>query len=257
MSHALLNSEPGNVEPTSWYGEDFFPGAYEDADGVLDQFFQLCFLAGPSTCAFWFPSPEKIKEAFLGIDNRLHSSPIPSSAGPFDWSTWRNAIFQSLYNPFDKFTGPGGIDTLFAMVYNGSYSTLNLSALAEPTSEPSIKPLLDPTSGRPNDPSFNLISCADHKKFQFTDVKDLQSYFESKILTDRGFFVQGSTPNDGLLCGREYEFLQSVLVTNTVECAGLNITTADEFNGTFKGVKTSCPILFLSSVKDPVTPLHE
>lgn len=171
------------------------PETYQDADEILDKFFELCVLAGPTRCAFWFPSVKETKEAFWKIDNQLRVSPIATSAGVFDWSSWQWYLHWTLYDPETSFTGFLGLDTVMASIYHGNFSETLLGAVGTGTSE---------VDGLTNGDALSVVICMDHLPYTIEDVRDYQPYLENKTLAEMGMFVQGNTAGESLLCGREF-----------------------------------------------------
>lgn len=75
-----------------------------DTDKVLQAFFDSCFDAGPSECAFYKPSPEAISRNLNKLYDITKTRPFPvflnaSSYGIVDYNFLRNSVFQSLYFP--------------------------------------------------------------------------------------------------------------------------------------------------------------
>ncbi|KAI9791084.1 MAG: hypothetical protein M1816_004315 [Peltula sp. TS41687] len=178
-----------------------------------------------------------MKDAFFQIDNNIHATPFATQTGVVDWSLWRAFVAAALKTPETRFTGPLGLEGVLAALYNGDHNITG-SPMTYNQSELENENLRDPSTGLTNGyENFEIISCMDHDPYSFKDVRELQPYFESKNLTDLRLFVQGLSPFAGLMC--------------------LNVTAVERFNGTFKAVKPSCPILFLNNILDPVTPLHD
>lgn len=194
----------GNLSPTAWYNQVFSPEAYEDADQALDEFFQLCFLAGPDRCAFWYSSPTLIREAFLDIDNRIHLSPVPTRDGIFDWTDFREFVIQSIRSPKSFFAG--GLDVgLAAAIRNGSFE--KLSNLSRPVPLNEWKPLVDPDSGYTNEqPPLNLwlIKCLDHPSLTVQNATELESLLASLQLEKRGLLPQGPAVLESMFCTRKF-----------------------------------------------------
>jgi hypothetical protein len=77
-----------------------------DTDKALQSFFDSCFKAGPSNCAFYAPSPEAISQNLTRLYDNLKSRPVPvfsrhtGSYGIVDYNFLRLTIFVSLYNPY-------------------------------------------------------------------------------------------------------------------------------------------------------------
>lgn len=65
----------------------------------------MCHTAGPSSCAFWAPSPSLIAANLTQIYEDLIKEPIPIrtsiSYGVLDYSRVRITVFNALYSPWD------------------------------------------------------------------------------------------------------------------------------------------------------------
>ena len=76
---------------------------------MLQTFFDSCFNAGPSVCAFYSPSPEAISQSLTKLYDITKTRPFPvfspntSSYGVVDYRFLRDVIFDSLYTPYTKF----------------------------------------------------------------------------------------------------------------------------------------------------------
>jgi hypothetical protein len=71
---------------------------------VMQTFFDSCFDAGPSECAFYAPSPKAISQNLNKLYDITKSRPFPvflnaGSYGVVDYNFLRNSVFQSLYFP--------------------------------------------------------------------------------------------------------------------------------------------------------------
>ena len=188
-----------------WFQDDYLADTFADTDSILNEFFHLCYVAGPGRCKAWRSSEAAIKEDFVTLDNRLRNNPIAvSDSEGFTWSKWRTAVLNFLYAPYSSFTGPTGLDNLLEMACNGSLKDAEKVPMAAGISMTGSQPLLsDPTTGFTNGfEGKSVISCADHRSYAIGDLQELKTYFRSPAVTDLGFIVQSIAPMDGLLCGR-------------------------------------------------------
>ena len=72
---------------------------------MLQTFFDSCFNAGPSECAFYAPSPKAISQNLNKLYDIIKARPFPvllnaSSYGVVDYNFLRASIFGSLYFPY-------------------------------------------------------------------------------------------------------------------------------------------------------------
>ncbi|KAI9885259.1 MAG: dihydrolipoamide dehydrogenase precursor [Watsoniomyces obsoletus] len=233
-----IHIHQGVIDPTYATQEIFNPKQYVDPDKILEDFFNWCFLAGKERCEFWYDSPSAIRDAFFKLDNRLHEQPFPVPSKPdgwvLSWAQFRSALFQLLYNPLDEFPG---IATQLAQLTNGTYNTAIADAPKNPFDLPHLTdPIKKMKNGAENTP---VITCADRPNWSMGDnLKEVDAYLRSKEVTDPTIFGSYLVGYLSLLCSR--------LPTNTTK----------RFTGSFKDITTSKPILFVSTLHDPVTPLH-
>lgn len=161
-----------------WYQEGISEATLRGTYSSLEDFFNLCFLAGPSRCAFWFDSPMAIKKAFFELDNRIHARPIPvGSKFVLNWARWRLMIFYALGIPGSQF--PLMASTL-ALAYNNSLPSLTNTSTILPNILYSDIPLF-PGTGRSNRlESTPLIACSDHPCPKFKDEEELSAYLRRR-----------------------------------------------------------------------------
>ena len=80
-----------------------------DTDKVMQAFFDGCFAAGPSNCAFYASSPEAISQNLQQIYNNVASRPISvvsnttNTYGVVDYNFVRTYVFLGLYSPYASF----------------------------------------------------------------------------------------------------------------------------------------------------------
>jgi hypothetical protein len=82
----------------------------QDADKVMDAFYQFCHLAGPDDCAFYEPSPREIETRFDKLLDTIRKNPVvvsaPSHGGMPDiisYSDVRRMQSRALYQPLLMF----------------------------------------------------------------------------------------------------------------------------------------------------------
>ncbi|KAF7533020.1 hypothetical protein G7054_g7466 [Neopestalotiopsis clavispora] len=70
----------GNVDYKDWYANVQL-NYLEDADKIMEAFFEFCNRAGPDKCAFHEPTAEAIEERFLALLSSLRKMPVLIPAG--------------------------------------------------------------------------------------------------------------------------------------------------------------------------------
>ena len=170
LNDQILTSKSGVADPTEWFKYGLSGGDLRDADSALEDFFDLCFRAGPSHCPFWFESPTAIRNAFFELDNRIHARPIPvGSKFVLNWARWRQLTFRALYTPLEAFPL---LANTFALAYNNSLPSLtNISSIL-------------PNINRPPSPirieTVLLISCSDRPFRQYKNEQELQAFLNTR-----------------------------------------------------------------------------
>lgn len=87
------------------YSKGLWSSNLEFTESVHQAFYDFCSMAGPSNCAVYEPSPEKVKDRVDKIFAELVRSPVPvpfPSSGPavITKDFTRVRLFQSLYEPY-------------------------------------------------------------------------------------------------------------------------------------------------------------
>ncbi|ESK91968.1 alpha beta hydrolase fold family [Moniliophthora roreri MCA 2997] len=227
----------GVLETTGYYSGDW-SAQLDDTDKSLQLFFDSCFTAGPSACAFHAnaSSPDEIKSSFFNLLESVRLNPIPVYNGPssaygiVDFASVKSAVQVALGSPYTVFpvlaqglallaTGNGSV--IFQLTGQEVYGTLpaNVSALNAPY-----------TVERQREAEI-AISCTD--MLEITDgPEDLLTYFES--IKNVSTFVD-------------------LLLPQRTHCSGWQVNP-DHFIGPITG-NTSVPILFIGNTADPVTPV--
>ncbi|KAM6503183.1 TAP-like domain containing protein, partial [Amanita muscaria] len=192
-----------------------------DTDKVMQTFFDGCFAAGPSNCAFYASSPEAISQNLQQIYKSVASRPIfvvsnsTSSYGVVDYSVVRISVFSALYQPY----------ALFAPLAQ------SLAALSKGDG----RAIWDLTqSGGPSDISVDpeiAIICNDGNSIPGT-IEDAESHF-----------------NDLQKISQFADSWASIRLL----CSGWP-ALPKHFRGPFT-VNTSFPLLVIGNTADPVTPL--
>jgi len=191
----------------------------------MQTFFDSCYNAGPSGCAFYASSPTAISQSLAKLYDITKSSPIPvfspntSSYGVVDYDFLRSSIFFSLYYPY----------LTFPLMANA------LAALSEGNAVPiwEIGSFLRSAGfGAPSDADI-AITCNDGDLIPGT-LEDAEQYYSLLSKTSDWADVWA---NIRLVCSGWPDFPKNF------------------FRGPLMG-NTSHPILFIGNEDDPVTPLQ-
>ncbi|KAI4171631.1 MAG: hypothetical protein LQ343_004109 [Gyalolechia ehrenbergii] len=186
----------GVLDVNRWFfDKEFLLTSYIDSDKVIDEFFQYCFLAGQSICAFWHSSYAAIRQAFITIDNSLHKAPV--AAGPsrqLDWSQFRLYVWNALKSPTTSWSGSGGLDKFLALLDDRKLDRLTATAadalfnyIAQGNNEiTSTDTLVDPVSGLRNGGGNSAIIGAVDNPYSFGDIESILPFLQSQRVTSTG-----------------------------------------------------------------------
>lgn len=238
----------GVLDVNRWFfDKEFFLTSYVDSDKVIDEFFHFCFQAGSRGCAFWHESYAAIRQAFITIDRSILNAPI--ACGPekqLDWSQFRIYVWNALKNPSQSWTGAGGFDKFLNLIDNNQLNLLTATAanalfdyIAQGNHEitnPDI--LVDPVSGLKNGGENSEVISAVDNPYNFGDMKNALPFLQSEQVTNTGYLVQSILGTRGIL-------------NNYIK------TPAERPAKRWANIKTSYPLLFLSNLRDPLTPLQD
>ncbi|KAF8956647.1 alpha/beta-hydrolase [Flammula alnicola] len=205
----------GVLDMEGYYNTDW-ANEVLDTDKVLQGFFDGCFQAGPSACAFYANSSAAISRNLDALYNQVLAQPVPAYAsslpeyGVVDHATLKNAISSSFYTPYNSFaTLAQGL----ADLQNGNGSVL--FQLSSPYVSEDVA----------------AIACGDGK--QVTDDADALKAYAQSISNISSF--------------------SSIVAGIRTLCSGWRIHP-DNFKGPIMG-NTSFPLLIIGNTADPVTPL--
>lgn len=234
--------------------EDYYNGGWENSidetDKVAEHFFRHCFEAGPALCQFHqnATSWQEIEQRYWGLVEGLKKEPIgvaqaiidPSSpafvpgrlaATPsvFKWTDLVSQMFGSLYS-----LSPGLVlATDYALVALQTREDAILSAI-------SIKSLIsnyylgfDERQGR------HLVVCLDSNgRSNYTKFNDYKAFVDS-------------------MYNRSHYGGLNVAALSGPVCSQMNVQAPESqrFDGVPRVDGTHNPILFVSAITDPVTPL--
>lgn len=225
----------GVVDSKVTHDAEFTPADARDIDAILEQFFEFCFLAGQSRCPFWLDGVDRIRQSYRDLEQRLRDEPYvpPFGGGVIQWQTVRNRILRSLYDPPQTFPL---LSVVLAGIRNDSLDLSSLLFFASPRDRDVF--LVDPVTNMTNNvlDANPSIRCSDRPDMSFS-IGELEDYLQSDEVTRYGPWAAHLT----------------LLVSGF--CSPFNSTGVKRFEGPFEDIKTSNPVLLVSSRLDPVTPL--
>ncbi|KAI0477095.1 TAP-like protein-domain-containing protein [Xylariaceae sp. FL0804] len=245
----------GNVDYDDWYSLAQI-NFIEDADKIMEAFFDFCHRAGPTRCAFHAHSPYAIQTRFFSLVQRLKTRPVLVPAGAagdgqphmpelVTYSAFQLAIRSALYKPIHAFPGlaramaaleAGDGRPFYRMQRDSSNKPTRDYCAANPT--PPGVPLDD---GATTWDAFPAIMCADGERFADTP-EEFVAYAETLQRLSR--YAGASNTHFRLSCaGRGIRPRWRAAPPWRDDVAGATTTT------------TANPILFIGNVADNVTPL--
>lgn len=235
----------GNVDYREWHLGTHI-NFLHDTDKVMDGFYSMCQQAGPTKCAVYEDTADKIRDRLETLLDELRTRPAialleTDGYGSFPelitYSKVRKAISAALYRPIQKF-GPLA-DALAALekedgvayqrIMNPETRTLPDTCNQNPV--PPTTPLDALFEG--TDDATPAIMCSDAEPLTETAV-EFEKYANA---------LQEISKAAG-----------AVNVLFRISCAGRTIRPKWRFSGPFTG-NTSFPILFIANIADNVTPL--
>ncbi|KAF7311968.1 AB hydrolase-1 domain-containing protein [Mycena indigotica] len=199
-------------------------GSMTDTDHVLQTFFDDCFKAGPSECAYYDSSPAKIAANLKALEERLRRQPIsvltPTSHGVVDYSFLRVLTFANLLGPSDW----PNFARLLAQISagNGTEAYTQKQVPTFQCSQKDVYTLFQATIG---------MACSDMRPVHDT-IPELDAFRK----------------NEAKLSG-----YGNVWANWRVWCSGWKIHREGKFTGPV-GAKTSFPLLIIGNTFDPSTP---
>ncbi|KAF8351763.1 Alpha/Beta hydrolase protein, partial [Amanita rubescens] len=209
-------------------GDDYFSNQglknVLDTDKTMQTFFDSCYNAGPSGCAFYASSPTSISQNLAKLYDITKSRPFgvfapnTSSYGVVDYNFLRNSISYALYFPYLTFPL---MAEAFAELSKGN---------AIPIWE--VGSFVGSILGGFLDAGI-AISCNDGNLIPGT-LEDAEKYYNELAKTSDW---------------------ADVWAGNRLACSGWPDLPKNIFRGPLMG-KTSHPILFIGNEADPVTPLQ-
>ncbi|KAF9448840.1 hypothetical protein P691DRAFT_813496 [Macrolepiota fuliginosa MF-IS2] len=211
-----------------------------DTPKTLNRFFEMCHTAGPSSCAFWAPSPSLISANLTRIYKDIITNPIPvrtpTSYGVLDYNHVRTGIFRALYAPWATWSrlaqalaNLGGPDRDATLMWNlTGLPTFRCTSCSIPCGN---KDRREVEFGATLEDGLTAIACSDGLDIP-ADLASAKKYFDD--LSQKSEWAE-TWANIGLSCTGWPKVKKG-------------------FQGPVEG-KTSHPILFIGNTADPVTPL--
>ncbi|KAJ6618513.1 TAP-like protein-domain-containing protein [Mycena sp. CBHHK59/15] len=147
-----------------------------DVNGSLQAFFDGCNKAGPDICPFYAPSPSEIAAKLDALTSSVKEQPLPvvtpDSHGIVDFNFLRNAIFGSLFAPYDPAIGFVSLAQGLAALANGN-ATVLYAQIPEMSFECQTSP---PPFHLNNFEAYMAIACGDPVPINDT-VAQLEEYW--------------------------------------------------------------------------------
>ncbi|KAI0839370.1 alpha/beta-hydrolase [Hypoxylon sp. FL0890] len=231
----------GNVDYREWHLHSYV-NFLRDTDKVMEAFYDFCYKAGPSSCAFYASVPGAIKERLERLFERIRQHPVivqAAETGPdmpqlITWSHLKRLISAALYRPIFMFKK---VATVLRALENGDgepfYQLVKSEKSTPPTCSIEAIPPNVPRLEEGNDDAFPAILCADSPPVKDT-VEDFAKFVEQ--LTHIS-----SAAGD-------------VNALFRMACIGRTIRPKWRYTGPFEA-NTSHPILYVANIADNVTPL--
>jgi pimeloyl-ACP methyl ester carboxylesterase len=235
--------------------EDYYDGGWEaaidDSDKAASYFFKHCFEAGPALCMFHqnATSWQELEQRYQALLTDLMASPVGLGDPTSNTSIILAKTQGILLSPYvliwtdiisQMFTSTYLISPLHVYVMDLILVALqaqdveSLSVISEKSQFSTFRPLYDDRMAR------TLISCVDAngRSSRFADFQIYKKFVN--------YMYKGSR-SGGL----------SVAAISGPICSKLNVRppTSQTFDGIPRVRNTSSPILFISSIADPITPL--
>ncbi|KAJ6607431.1 TAP-like protein-domain-containing protein [Mycena sp. CBHHK59/15] len=202
-----------------------------DVNGSLQAFFDGCNKAGPDICPFYAPSPSEIAAKLDALTSSVKEQPLPvvtpDSHGIVDFNFLRNAIFGSLFAPYDPAIGFVSLAQGLAALANGN-ATVLYAQIPEMSFECQTSP---PPFHLNNFEAYMAIACGDPVPINDT-VAQLEEYW--------------------LNAARVSQF-SDLVSSSRLLCAAYKIHRQGRFQGPVGAKNTSFPLLLVGNTLDPAT----
>lgn len=247
----------GNVDYKDWYANVQL-NYLEDADKIMEAFFEFCNRAGPDKCAFHEPTAKAIEERFLALLSSLRKMPVLIPAGTnrtqlempelVTYSKLQNLIRGCMYKPIYRFpqlaSAMAALERRDGVPYyqlrnedEGGPPTPPVGFCAVNGSAPTAPPALVPEH---SEDAFAAIMCADGEAVPADEwtPEAFETYFEELQRISR--YAGASNAQSKL------------------SCAGRAVRPKWRYEGgaLFANISTAFPLLFIGNMADNVTPLR-
>ncbi|KAJ7152394.1 Alpha/Beta hydrolase protein [Mycena filopes] len=226
----------GVVDANAWLDANLTIAA-TDTDAVLQTFFDGCVTAGPSLCAFYESTANKIATRLATLTDSLRTQPIPAITthgyALVDYSLLRMVIFNSLYMPYMYFPP---LAQALASLEGG-----NATALYDMFQELSGDVPFECDCNTNDTAPFTANGAEAAIAVQCGDAAPVNDSIGQ--LTD---FYQNAA--------RTSHFVEFFVGANRLSCTGWQLHREDTFRGPVAAANTSFPLLFVANTADPVTP---
>ncbi|KAK9426331.1 putative TAP-like protein-domain-containing protein [Seiridium unicorne] len=240
----------GNVDYQDWFA-NIQLNYLQDADKIMEAFFEFCNKAGPDRCAFYQPTAEAVEERFLALLDSLRKIPvlIPAQTNGTQlempelvtYSKLQNLIRSCMYKPIYRFpalaTAMAALEERNGVPYyqlrnedDGDLPLLNFCTMNETL--PTI-----PSVPQHSEDAFPAIMCADG------DAVPADEWTPDSFLTYFGELQRIS------------KYAGASNVQSKLSCAGRQVRPKWRYAGPFQNITTAFPILFIGNIADNVTPL--
>ncbi|KAI1869038.1 uncharacterized protein JN550_006025 [Neoarthrinium moseri] len=237
----------GNVDYGDWFANVQL-NYLQDADKIMEYFFESCAKAGPEKCAFHEASAASIEERFFKLLGSLKKSPVlipPYTNGTqlempelVTYSKLQSLLRGCLYKPIEKLPQLAAVMAALERKDGVPYYQM--------ANEDDGPPMLDfcavnetlptvPEIPRHSDDAFPAIMCADGEPID-ASPDSILAY--AKALQRISRYAGASN------------------VHSKLSCAGRRARPRWRFAGPFGGIQTSFPVLFVGNIADNVTPLR-
>lgn len=246
----LLTVVVGNVDYHDWYANVQL-NYLQDADKIMEAFFEFCSRAGPDRCAFHEPTAEAIEERFLTLLNSLRKSPvlIPARANGTQlempelvtYSKLQNLIRSCMYKPIYRF--PALASAMEALEQRDGIPYYQLR-----NEDSGPLPLLDFCTMNETLPTIPSVPVHSEDAFPAIMCADGDPIPSDEWTPD--FFLAYSEELQ-----RISKYSGASNVHSKLSCAGREVRPAWRYAGPFRNITTAFPILFIGNIADNVTPL--
>ncbi|RPD54765.1 alpha/beta-hydrolase [Lentinus tigrinus ALCF2SS1-7] len=208
-----------------------------DVDRVVDALFDFCHQAGPSKCALYDSSPEKIRQRFFRVLEDVKTNPVsvPLAEPPLV-ITHKALLSQFFYATYKPLTMYGSVvDTIHAIETNNASALTALAPLVVSPVECKCNERPDPALRADNEATFS-IACGDGDKRPW-DLAEYTKWYQG---------LESQSPLMAPMWGIYW-----------MQCAEWPVRAKWRWTGPLAAKNTSHPILVVSAKYDPVTPLPD